>query len=325
MATFEEAPPLPRSPTIVRGIAPLPPAPAPPSLPDELPRAHRDLPLPPRFPSMNDVTTVWTAPDAASPDPEPAEITDVAWKRPPPDLSPPSASANSLVDPSSTDDATNVGSSPKTPASASGDAATDVADAAEKKPSFVANIIAKIKGLIAKKKPAEAAEDVTKRPPVEDATAKKPALVKVKEAVCKMPDPTLVFVLEASAMLVLHIVRPALLRTWPARIIAPLLLVPTVAATALWRRTRVISLKPVPEYTSAAKPIPNAGKVVSMGESLRAREAALIKAEDDLRKGQMRLEVLRKEIEGRLPPQVSIANLLDRENEAARANVASPS
>lgn len=67
---------------------------------------------------------------------------------------------------------------------------------------------------------------------------------------------------------------------------------------------------------SVVKPIPNAGKVVSMGESLRARETALLEAEDNLRKGQMKLEVLRKEIEGKLPPQVSIANLLESEANA---------
>lgn len=143
----------------------------------------------------------------------------------------------------------------------------------------------------------------------------KPAIVKAKEAICKLPDPTLVFVLEASVILLIHALKPHILRTWPARLITPLILVPTVIATALWRRTTVIAV-PGRQILSVVKPIPNAGKVVSMGESLRARETALLEAEDNLRKGQMKLEVLRKEIEGKLPPQVSIANLLESEANA---------
>lgn len=308
MATYQDPPPLPRSPTILRRNAPSLSAPPPP--PPPLSAAHRDLPLPPRFPSMNDVTPAWRAapPDAPSP-----ESVSVAWERPLPDA-PPSA-------PSDPDD---VHSALAGTPGASADAPPDAPP--EKAPGVLAALAAKVKALLPaakKKKKKPEAEDAVKRPPRTPAREKKPPLVAAKELVCKMPDPTLVFVLEAALMLVLHLVRPACLRTWPARILAPLLLVPTVAATALWRPTRVISLKDVPEYTSAAKPIPNAGAVVSRGESLRARQAAVGRAEEELRMGQMRLEVLRKEIEGRLPPQVSIANLLDTENDAARANDAS--
>lgn len=148
----------------------------------------------------------------------------------------------------------------------------------------------------------------------------KPLLVRGKELVCRLPDPTLAFVAVVFVVCIVAVWKPAALKTWAARILVPACLVPTVAASALWRRTRVISNVPeVPWF-----PVPDAGRVVSKGESLRAREAAVILAEDEIRKGQMRLEVLRKEIEGRLPPQVSIANLLDKENVASRAQTAPP-
>jgi hypothetical protein len=134
----------------------------------------------------------------------------------------------------------------------------------------------------------------------------KPALVKAKEAICKLPDPTLLFMLLIAGILLVFNTRPELLKTWTARILVPVSLAPTVAATALWRRTRVISLKPDDKFLSAAAPFPNAGQLVTKGEKIRQREAALAKAENDLRIGQMKLEVMRKEVESRLPPDVTV-------------------
>lgn len=138
----------------------------------------------------------------------------------------------------------------------------------------------------------------------------------MRDIIRRMPDPTLLFLLEAAILLLLHTTQPHLLRTWAARLIAPAALVPTVAAAALWRPTRIV---PVPGRPVAplGKPVPNAAKVVAVGETLRARERALLVAEDELRTGQLKLEVLRKEIERRLPPTVSIANLLESERSNA--------
>jgi hypothetical protein len=134
----------------------------------------------------------------------------------------------------------------------------------------------------------------------------KPALVKAKEAICTFPNPTLLFMLLITAILLVFNTRPDLLKTWTARILVPVSLAPTVAATALWRRTRVISLKPDEKFLSAAAPFPNAGLLVTKGEKIRQREAVLAKAENELRMGQMKLEVMRKEVESRLPPDVTV-------------------
>lgn len=134
----------------------------------------------------------------------------------------------------------------------------------------------------------------------------KPALVKAQDAVCKLPDPTLLFLVLLIIILSIHVVRPVLLKTWLARILVPLSIVPTVVASTLWRRTRAISLKPDEKILSAAAPFPNAGLLVIKGEKLRQREAALAKAENELRQGQMTLEVMRKEVESRLPPHVDV-------------------
>lgn len=68
------------------------------------------------------------------------------------------------------------------------------------------------------------------------------------------------------------------------------------------------------EFVSVMKPIPNAGKVVAKGESLRAREERLVRREEELRKGLLRLEMLRKELEARLPPQLSVASLIQKDS-----------
>lgn len=93
----------------------------------------------------------------------------------------------------------------------------------------------------------------------------------------------------------------------------PVVLVPTVTMTVLWRRTRVIFVRQSDEFVSVVKPIPNAKKIVAKGESLREREEGLVQREEELRKGLFKLEVLRREIEARLPPQASVAHLVQKE------------
>ena len=63
---------------------------------------------------------------------------------------------------------------------------------------------------------------------------------------------------------------------------------------------------------AAALPV-CAARVIAAGQALCARERALIAAEEELREGQLKLAVVRKEIERGLPPTVSIANLLESE------------
>lgn len=142
---------------------------------------------------------------------------------------------------------------------------------------------------------------------------KPPLLQRVKVIVCQLPDPTLFFLAEAVVMLALHAVRPDLLRTWTARIIAPLLLLPTIAMTALWRPTHVVPL-PGRAVLNPIKPIPNAAGVVEKGAALRSREAAVVAAEAALEEGQRKLEMLRQEVQRKLPPAASISNMLASEN-----------
>lgn len=147
-------------------------------------------------------------------------------------------------------------------------------------------------------------------------TEKPPLLQRVKAMVCRLPDPTLIFLVEAGTMLALHAVRPDLLRTWVARLIVPTLLLPTVAAAALWRPTHVVAL-PGRAVLNPIKPVPDAPRLVSKGEALRKREAAVIQDEETLRVGQLKLEMLRQEIQRKLPPAVSISNMLANEKSIA--------
>lgn len=62
------------------------------------------------------------------------------------------------------------------------------------------------------------------------------------------------------------------------------------------------------------KPVPNAPKIVARGEALRKRELAVVKAEEELRAGQRKLEELRHDVERKLPPAVTIANMLASES-----------
>lgn len=165
--------------------------------------------------------------------------------------------------------------------------------------------------------PLEPLAPTTPTPPPEQ-KPKPPLLQTLSKTLNTLPDPTLLFVLLSSLILLTHLTHPTLLRTWPLRVLTPLSLIPTVLAARLWRRTTLVSLTSTPGYTSAAKPVPNAALVVTQGEALRLRAGAAAMAERELRTGQMRLEVLRKEIEGRLPPTVSIAHLLQAEAAAGR-------
>lgn len=143
---------------------------------------------------------------------------------------------------------------------------------------------------------------------------------KLRKRISKFPDPTILFLLETMLLIAIHVMRPALLRTWLARAIVPAILVPTVAASALWRKT--IPKLTVHDLQSAAPPgvLPNAKRLVKKGIALRRREALLRQAEEELRRGQLRLEVLRKEIDSRLPSHISMAHLMDadKESEARR-------
>lgn len=144
-------------------------------------------------------------------------------------------------------------------------------------------------------------------------SAKPPLLQRARTLVCKLPDPTLLFLLQTSLLLLLHQVKPAVLRCWPARIATPLLLLPTVCACVLWRRTIVMPRAVARPIATRVAPVPRAARVVRRGEVLRTREAALRRAEEDLRLGQLKLEVLRRQIEQNLPPAVTIANMLASE------------
>jgi hypothetical protein len=167
----------------------------------------------------------------------------------------------------------------------------------------VAGAIVKLKALFkTKEKSTEEREHE-----VRAAAEATPALVKAKEAVCKLPDPTLLFMALLSAILLVHGARPDALRTWAARVLVPLALAPTVVASALWRRTRVIWLKREDgSLLSAAAPFPNAPLLVSKGQKLREREAALAKSEAELAAGQRRLEAQREDVRARLPPYLDI-------------------
>ena len=186
-------------------------------------------------------------------------------------------------------------------------------------PPATTSFIAKIKALFVKKKPQSPQQ------PQQPPKPTKSPITKAKELVCKLPDPTLIFVFQVSTILIIHTFKPAILRTWPARIIIPLLLIPNVIATALWRRTIVLPATPGKPIASIVKPIPDAAKVVTQGRLLRTRELALEKAEHQLSRDQAHLDQLRKTINGRLPPQLSIASLLNLEDQPSHNSSSLPS
>lgn len=168
-----------------------------------------------------------------------------------------------------------------------------------------------------------------------DAKPSKPSLLqRAKKIVCKMPNPTLFFIFEVCMVLALHVAKPHLLRTWVARIITPLCLIPTVVATALWRPTIITAAttamastaSPVSEQQQQQltqkdvqtpyRPIPNAKHIVKRGEALRLREASLLEKEQKLRDGTRQLEEMRRNIQLKLPPASSISSMLASETKS---------
>lgn len=148
----------------------------------------------------------------------------------------------------------------------------------------------------------------------QETKASKPsALQKAKTIVRKLPDPTQLFLLEVIIILVVNHVKSYWLQTWTARILVPLVLLPTVVAAALWAPTHIYA-QPNRTIHSPMKPIPDAASIVAKGEALRKREAAVCAAEEALRSGQLKLEVLRRDVEQKLPPAVTIANMLASES-----------
>lgn len=150
-----------------------------------------------------------------------------------------------------------------------------------------------------------------------DEKTKKPSFIqRIKQKICKVPDPTYMFILQVTTILMIQIVKPNVLHTWAMRIIAPTLLVPTVLATWLWRPTYIIPSSAATGATKVKhpyKPIPNSKKVVKKGEALRLREALVMKKEEELRKRTVKLEQVRRDIQLKLPPAGSISNMLAAE------------
>lgn len=316
----DQAPPLPREPTLLRIPESSTPASSSdmPALPQaSVKRSAKDLPLPPRFPSMKDVGTVWgqenSSSDLLHSQNTEDSLQDVAWMR------------------TSAEPVPTASNSANSPSTINPDPDMDIDDDIEPdtnnpladtqpvpKPSFISKIMALFRRSSAK--PAQSSTVTPTTPPQvtpAPSTKDKPrpsALVRAKTIIRQLPDPTLAFVFEACVMLLLHSFCPHVLKTWAARLLAPVVLVPTVAASALWRKTSVVAL-PGGAILNVVKPIPNATKIVAQGEQLRSREAALLQAEDDLRNDQLRLEMLRNEIEARLPPQISIASMVEQERE----------
>lgn len=108
----------------------------------------------------------------------------------------------------------------------------------------------------------------------------------------------------------IHTLRPDALRTWLARLMLPPALTVCVAAAAIWRPTTARFKRDDNTARDDGPPpgvLPDAHALVRYGAALRVRDAAVTAAEEELRRGQIRLEVLRKEIESRLPSHNALA------------------
>lgn len=126
-------------------------------------------------------------------------------------------------------------------------------------------------------------------------------MASLRARIHKLPDPTHFFLFQVALILALRSYKPDFLTTWIARLTLAPALVASVLTAAIWRR-------PTCAYkengsTSKLPPgvVPNAYGIVKRGQLLRKRDAEVAKSEADVRKGQVRLEMLRKEIESRLP------------------------
>lgn len=135
-------------------------------------------------------------------------------------------------------------------------------------------------------------------------------LERAKTLVCKLPDPTLFFFLEVATVLTLNTVRPLWLRTIIGRVSTLLITLMTVGMASLWRGTQMKAVSPTKAVQNPVRPIPRASQIVRRGELLRAREAAVLKAEEELHMGQLKLRTMRQDIERRLPPAASISTML---------------
>lgn len=166
-----------------------------------------------------------------------------------------------------------------------------------------------------------------------DAKPSKPSLLqRAKKIVCKLPNPILFFIFEVCTVLALHVAKPHVLRTWVARIITPLCLIPTVVATALWRPTIITAATAMASAASPAsqeqqqqlqkdvqnpyRPIPNAKRIVKRSEALRLREASVLEKEQMLRDGTRQLDEMRRNIQLKLPPASSISSMLASDTKA---------
>lgn len=286
MDSLNEAPPLPRSPSLIHDSPPN--SPSPPTPPPELPAPlAAALPLPPRFPSMTDVTVT------AEPVDPPAPL-DVAWHRPR-ESSPPPAGNSPVVENGEEEKGEE----------------DQKEDDASKKKSFVTKILDKVKALINKKKKPEQDKKET-------SVEKKPGAVdKIRKIACKLPDPTIVFIAEVA--LVLLIGKQEM--DWKAKLAMKVTVAAILGFTwvlaVLWRGQKMEKYVEEPSYKSPYKTEANASKVVKRGEDLRKRLSAVEKREKELKEDGLKLEILRKEIEKRLPPQVSIAQLLEMDKQGS--------
>lgn len=127
-------------------------------------------------------------------------------------------------------------------------------------------------------------------------------MASIRARIHKLPDPTHFFLFQVAVILALHSYKPEFLSTWIARLTLAPALVISVLTAAIWRR-------PTASTTSGNSGkgglplgvVPDAHALVKRGKFLRKRDAEVARSEADVRKGQLRLEMLRKEIESRLP------------------------
>lgn len=135
-------------------------------------------------------------------------------------------------------------------------------------------------------------------------------MTRIKTLVCKLPDPTLFFLFEIVTVLTLKIIYPSWKGSYIGRALTLVITLMTVGIAAVWRGTKMKGVPPTRVIPNPVRPIPRASQIVRRGEVLRAREAAVLKAEEELHMGQLKLRSMRSDIERRLPPAASISAML---------------
>ncbi len=147
------------------------------------------------------------------------------------------------------------------------------------------------------------------------------SLESVSARVQRLPDPTILFLALAALILGIKVAREDLLKTWPARLLFPPALLASVFAAALWRRP---TARRKNDHAPHPPPgiLPNPRKLVARGAALRARDADVALNERKLRKAQLKLEMLRKDIMQRLPSNSAVAERAPAEDTPRRANTA---